>query len=96
MESGLRVWPSPPAPTATALLSMANGGMTPSANRSRPIRLGARICFARPPELAIDVAEAHHLGVHFFTCEARFWDWKLGPAKVHYLLWPADLGEPHI
>jgi hypothetical protein len=20
-----------------------------------------------------------------FNCEARFWDWKLGPAKTHYL-----------
>ena len=29
-------------------------------------------------------------------CEARFWDWKLGTAKAHYLLGPADMGEPHI
>jgi hypothetical protein len=29
-------------------------------------------------------------------CEARFWDWKLGPAKAHYLQGPVDLGEPHI
>ena len=29
-------------------------------------------------------------------CEARFWDWKLGPSKAHYLLGLADLGEPHI
>ena len=24
--------------------------------------------------------------------EARFWDWKLGAAKVHYLLWSAGWG----
>jgi hypothetical protein len=29
-------------------------------------------------------------------CEARFWDWKLGPGKAHYLWEPADLREPHI
>jgi hypothetical protein len=29
-------------------------------------------------------------------CDARFWDWKLGPAKAHYQWGPADLGEPHI
>jgi hypothetical protein len=29
-------------------------------------------------------------------CEARFWDWKLGSAKAHYLLGSADMGEPHI
>jgi hypothetical protein len=29
-------------------------------------------------------------------CEARFWYWKLGPAKAHYLWGPADLGKPHI
>jgi hypothetical protein len=28
--------------------------------------------------------------------EARFWDWKLGSAKAHYLLGSADMGEPHI
>ena len=30
------------------------------------------------------------------TCEARFWHWKSGPAKAHYLWWPAALEEPHI
>ena len=30
------------------------------------------------------------------SCEARFWDWKLGPAKAYYLWGPATLGEPHI
>ena len=30
------------------------------------------------------------------ACEARFWDWKLGPAKAHYLWGPADMREPHI
>jgi hypothetical protein len=29
-------------------------------------------------------------------CEARFWHWKSGPAKAHYLWWPAALEEPHI
>ena len=26
----------------------------------------------------------------------RFWDWKLGPAKAHYLWWPTAWEEPHI
>ena len=29
-------------------------------------------------------------------CEARFWDWKLGPAKAHYLWWSAAFDEPYI
>jgi hypothetical protein len=29
-------------------------------------------------------------------CVARFWDWKLGSAKVHYLWGLAASEEPHI
>jgi hypothetical protein len=29
-------------------------------------------------------------------CKARFWDWKLGPAKPHYLWGSASSEEPHI
>jgi hypothetical protein len=29
-------------------------------------------------------------------CEARFWEWKLGPAKAHYLWWPTASQTPHI
>jgi hypothetical protein len=29
-------------------------------------------------------------------CEGRFWERKLGPAKLRYLLWFSDLGVPHI
>ena len=48
---------------------------------------------------AVDFATtARHQTVDWsgLPCEGRFWDWKLGPAKAHYLLGPADLGEPHI
>ena len=29
-------------------------------------------------------------------CEARFWERKLGPAKVHYLLWLTAFEGPHV
>ena len=29
-------------------------------------------------------------------CKAHFWDWKLGPSKVHYLLWLTAFEGPHI
>jgi len=28
-------------------------------------------------------------------CEARFWDWKSGPAKAYYLWGPPQVKNPH-